>query len=138
LPSALSVLLPFILAAYKGAKDRVVPISERLAAGLRAWAAEIGEAEGYIARSINKGGRLGAQLGPIGLFRIVSRAGAAIGKPDLAPHSLRRTYAQLGYEAGIPITQISKLLGHSSVATTQRYLNLELNLEVTVGDFIPY
>ncbi len=33
-------------------------------------------------------------------------------------HDLRRTYAQLGYEAGVPITPISKLLGHASIATT--------------------
>ncbi len=64
-------------------------------------------------------------------------AGQAIGKNELAPHDLRRTYAQLGYEAGIPITQISKLLGHASVATTQRYLNLDLDLNTTISDFIP-
>jgi len=29
------------------------------------------------------------------------------------------------------------LLGHENVATTQRYLDLELNLETTASDFIP-
>jgi integrase len=52
--------------------------------------------------------------------------GAAIGIPGLAPHDLRRTYAQIGYDAGVPITQIAVLLGHNSVATTQRYLDLDL------------
>lgn len=52
----------------------------------------------------------------------------------MAPHSLRRTYAQLGYEAEAPLTRISKLLGHSSVATTQRCLNPE----TTIGDFIHF
>jgi integrase len=61
-----------------------------------------------------------------------------MGKPELAPHDLRQTYAQLGYEAGVPITQISTLLGHSSIETTVRYLNLELDLESPVSDFIPY
>jgi len=61
-----------------------------------------------------------------------------MGKLELAPHDLRRTYTQLGYEAGIPITQIGKLLGHASIATTQRYLNLELDLETTISDFIPF
>ena len=60
-----------------------------------------------------------------------------IGKPELDPHDLRRTYAQLGYEAGIPLTQLSKLLGHSNITTTQKYLNLDLDLENTVSDFIP-
>ena len=60
-----------------------------------------------------------------------------IGLLELAPHDLRRTSAQLGYEADVPITQISVLLGHSSVATTQKYLNLALDVETTVSDFIP-
>jgi integrase/recombinase XerC len=74
----------------------------------------------------------------VALFHVVRKRGALIGKPELDPHDLRRTYAQLGYEAGVPITQISKLLGHASVATTQRYLNLELDLETTISDFIPF
>ena len=56
----------------------------------------------------------------------------------LAPHDLRWTYAQLGYEGGVPDTQISRLLGHASVAVTQRYLNLDLDLKTTVSDFIPF
>jgi integrase len=59
-------------------------------------------------------------------------------KPSLAPHDLRRTYAQIGYESGVPITQISKLLGHTSIAMTLRYLNLSLDLETTVSDFVPF
>jgi integrase len=60
-----------------------------------------------------------------------------MGRPNLEPHDLRRTFAQLGYEAGVSITQISTLLGHATVETTQRYLNLELDLEMTASDFIP-
>jgi integrase len=52
-----------------------------------------------------------------------------MGKLELASHDLRRTYAQLGYEAGMSITQISKLLGHASVATTQRYLKMCLSTQ---------
>ena len=37
-----------------------------------------------------------------------------------------RPIAQLGYQAGVPLTQISRLLGHASLTTTQRYLNLDL------------
>jgi len=120
----------------KGAKDRIVPISDRLAAVLDAWRNVVGA--GPIARSIAKGGTVGNSLSAVGIFQIVRAAGEAIGKPDLAPHDLRRTYAQLGFEAGVPITQISGLLGHSSVATTQRYLNLELDLSSTISDFIPF
>jgi integrase len=121
----------------KGSKDRPVPISDRLATALDAWGALVGSS-GYITRSISKGGAIGESISAIGIFEIVAKVGAIIGKPKLAPHDLRRTYAQLGYEAGVPITQISKLLGHANMATTQRYLNLDLDLSTTVSDFIPF
>lgn len=122
----------------KGAKNRVVPISDKLAAALDEWKAITG-GQGYIARSITKGGHLGTRISAQGIFNIVNEAGkAALGMDDLAPHDLRRSYAQIGYDAGVSITQISKLLGHSSVATTQKYLNLDLDLETTIGDFVPF
>lgn len=119
----------------KGDKTRVIPISKLLADRLQEWRALVGD--GNIARSISKGNQIGASLSPIGIFKLVAKYGAAIGKDDLAPHDMRRTFAQLGYEAGIPITQIQTLLGHESISTTQRYLNLNLDLENTISDFIP-
>lgn len=120
----------------KGAKNRVVPISDRLANAIDEWGKQIYH-QGRILRSIVRSGQLRNSLSTVGIFHIVQRHGAQIGNPELSPHDLRRTYAQLGYEAGVLITQISKLLGHTSVTTTQRYLNLDLDLETTVSDFIP-
>lgn len=119
----------------KGARGRDIPISAALAERLRAWCDHV--QSGNVARSLGMSKTLGSDLSEIGVFNIVRKHGALIGKPDLDPHDLRRTYAQLGYEAGVPLTQLSKLLGHSDVATTQRYLNLDLDLESTVSDFIP-
>ena len=119
----------------KGAKARTIPIKHILAERLLAWREEVGG--GKVARSLGRKRELGETLSAIAVFAIVRRHGAAIGKPDLAPHDLRRTYAQLGYEAGVPVTQISRLLGHANIATTQRYLNLDLDIESTVSDFIP-
>ena len=98
------------------AKDRVVSINNKLAAALNDW--RLVTSGGNVAQSISKGGTMENSISAIGIFQIVRSAGGAIGKPELAPHDLRRTYAQLGYEAGVPITQISKLLGHANVATT--------------------
>lgn len=86
---------------------------------------------------MGRGKRLDDRLSAVSVFRIVRQHGALIGVPKLAAHDLRRTYASLGFEAGVPITQISRLLGHSSIETTQRYLNLDLDLEVTASDFVP-
>lgn len=119
----------------KGNKSRVIPISEKLADHLQEWREILGG--GYIARSLGMKKELGDSMSAVAIFQLVNRYGKRIGMDELAPHDLRRTFAQLGYEAGVPITQISTLLGHSSVATTQRYLNLSLDLENTASDFIP-
>jgi integrase/recombinase XerC len=120
----------------KGAKDRIIPINDKLAAAVAEWQALV--VDGYVARSITKGGVIGDSISAMGIYNIINKAGQMIGKPELAPHDLRRTFAQLGFQAGVPITQISKLLGHASVSTTQRYLNLDLDLTTTVSDFIPF
>ncbi len=119
----------------KGTKDRAVPISTILAKRLADWQEVVGE--GFIARSLGRKRKIGNSISAIGVFNIVRNHGIMIDKSELTPHDLRRTYAQLGFKAGVPITQISKLLGHATVATTQRYLDLKLDLEQTVSDFIP-
>jgi integrase len=88
-------------------------------------------------RSLGNNQEPGESMSAPALFNLVRKYGGYIGIGDLASHDLRRTYAQLGHEAGVPITQISKLLGHNSIKTTQKYLNLDLDLEQTVSDFIP-
>ncbi len=41
-------------------------------------------------------------------------------------HDLRRTFASMLYSKGIPLLTVSKLLGHRSVKTTERYLGVKL------------
>jgi len=93
----------------KGAKDRVVPISERLAEAIIDWQFLV-DAEGLILRSLGRNKMPGESISTTGLYNIVQKRGAMIGKPNLQPHDLRRTYAELGRRAGVPISQISKLL----------------------------
>lgn len=121
----------------KGDKGREIPINETLATRLQEWKKITGG--GMIARAMVRKSKtqIDGSMSAVAIFQLVAKYGAKIGKPGLAPHDLRRTYAQLGYNAGVPITQISVLLGHASVSTTQRYLNLNLDLETTASDFIP-
>ncbi len=121
----------------KGAKDRVVPISERLAEAIIDWQFLV-DTEGLILRSLGRNRVPGESISTTGLYNIVQKRGTMIGKPGLQPHDLRRTYAELGRRAGVSIEQISKLLGHASIETTQEYLNIELDLETTISDFVPY
>ena len=121
----------------KGAKSRVVPISARLAEAIVDWQFLI-DTEGLILRSLGRNRIPGESISTTGLYNLVQKRGAMIGKPDLQPHDLRRTYAELGRRAGVPISQISKLLGHASIETTQEYLNIELDLDSTISDFVPF
>jgi site-specific recombinase XerD len=49
-------------------------------------------------------------------------AGAGVDK-RVHPHGFRHTFAVELERAGVPVTVIAKLLGHSSVAVTSRYLD---------------
>ena len=53
--------------------------------------------------------------------RSLGRAKVRAGLPDqLHRHDLPRTFACLASDAGVPILEISRLLGHSSTAVSQR------------------
>jgi site-specific recombinase XerD len=119
----------------KGNKRRTIPISAVLARHIREWHKLAGD--GYIARAINKAGTINGSLSSIGIHNIVRSYGAQIGIAELDSHDLRRTYARLGYNAGVPVEQISLLLGHAGVKTTMLYLGIDIDIEKTVSDFIP-
>jgi site-specific recombinase XerD len=119
----------------KGGKPRVIPIQPLLEKRLIEWHNEVGD--GYIARSVNKSGTINGSLSDHAVNDIVGKYGAMIALPELEAHDCRRTFARLGYEAGVTVEQISKLLGHESIETTMNYLGLDIDVESTVSDFIP-
>lgn len=69
-----------------------------------------------------RGSATGEQLRPASVHRILRQATAAAGLPDIAPHDLRRTAAKLMEDGGAGLRAIRDALGHSSVATTEKYL----------------
>lgn len=109
----------------KGAKDRLVPVSDRLLAELRAW--------WRVQRPplwLFPGGRPGKPISDGGVQRLFQRVRAAAGivKPATM-HTLRHSYATHLLEAGVNLVVLQRLLGHSDLATTSRYLH------VSVRDF---
>lgn len=61
-------------------------------------------------------------LGDQTISDIVKKYGAEIGLPDLAPHDLRRTFAQTAAQGKADMHQIQLSLRHASLATTNEYL----------------
>jgi integrase len=80
--------------------------------------------ESPLVRRIYKGGRVSSRpLTADGIWWLVSDAAEAAGLGHVAPHDLRRSVAGALQEAGTPIEKISRLLRHSNVAVTERYLS---------------
>jgi len=122
----------------KGRKNRSVPVSEDLARLLMRWRDTVGgDSDSLVLRALGMNREPTDSLSTVALFGIVRRAGEAIGKESLAPHDLRRTYAQIGYIKGLTLTEISRLLGHSNTAVTERYLEIDDTNGRTISDFIP-
>jgi integrase len=71
-------------------------------------------------------------VGPQAIFGVVKRRARLAGMPDIATHDLRRTYASFVHKT-LPLEEVSKLLRHSDVSTTQRYLADDPAKTVTNG-----
>lgn len=123
----------------KGSKKRPVPISDRLARAIEEWQQALGaEDDSRVLRSFRRGGHVNGSISTQALYNITQEHGEQIGKPELQPHDLRRSYARIGYDAGCPIGDISLCLGHESIRTTQRYLGLESpDCDDTPSDYVP-
>ncbi len=55
---------------------------------------------------------------------IVRSIGKRAGVENVHPHRFRRTGATMALRAGMPLLQVSKLLGHEQIDTTQIYLDI--------------
>jgi site-specific recombinase XerD len=47
---------------------------------------------------------------------------------DAGPYWLRHTYAQNLLEAGASIYEVKEMLGHDSIESTRKYLNIHIEL----------
>jgi site-specific recombinase XerD len=108
---------PAHLRAYgKGRKERTVLLSTDAYAVLSVWLSERGKSPlEYIFLNEHR-----QQLSANGIEWLLKGYGREAGF-HLTPHQLRHTYARQLTEAGMPITSLGKLMGHSQISTTQIY-----------------
>jgi len=66
----------------------------------------------------------GRHMDASSLEGIVRNIGLRAGVEKCHPHRFRRTGATMALRAGMPLTEVSKLLGHENIETTQIYLDI--------------
>lgn len=80
-------------------------------------------------------GRWGTPLSPRQVQNLIRQFGMrAMGRGDLHPHTLRHSCATHLLDAGADLRGIQELLGHASIATTQRYTHVTVDRLMEVYD----
>jgi integrase/recombinase XerC len=112
--------------AGKGAKDRVVPVGEPALDALKTWRAVMPIPADPTAPVITN--LRGSRLTTRSVEKIVARRIQDSGlSASVTPHGLRHSFATHMLNAGADLRSIQEMLGHASLATTQRYTHVSVN-----------
>lgn len=131
----------FFVVRGKGGKDRLVPLSQKARAAMRAWlharsANELLAKSPFLFPAASDTGYLPRQVFARELKGLAARAG--IGAERLSPHVMRHAFASHLLQNGADLRAVQQLLGHSDISTTQIYTHvLEERLTRLVADHHP-
>jgi integrase/recombinase XerD len=131
----------YFIVRGKGNKERMVPLSAKARAAMRAWM-ELRNATPALAESpylfpaSSESGHLPRQVFARELKALAARAGIAAAK--ISPHVIRHAFASHLLQNGADLRAVQQLLGHSDISTTQIYTHvLEERLVRLVNDHHP-
>lgn len=112
----------------KGGRDRVVMLSPRLLDELRSYWRLVRPSGEYLFPA-QGGGSLRSESVRV----VLKRAAASVGiAKRVTPHCLRHSFATHLLEAGTDARAIQVLLGHASIETTQRYMQVSAQFVATI------
>jgi integrase/recombinase XerD len=131
----------YFIVRGKGDKERMVPLSAKARAAMRAWM-EVRNAtpaladSPYLFPASSESGHLPRQVFARELKALAARAGIAAAK--ISPHVIRHAFASHLLQNGADLRAVQQLLGHSDISTTQIYTHvLEERLVRLVNDHHP-
>lgn len=104
----------------KGSKERRVPVSEAAIEAVRRWLDVRADVLPTESGEVMFGNERGKPLTPRDVRRIIDRRSPT----PTHPHALRHTYATHLLDGGADLRAVQELLGHTDVATTQRYTHV--------------
>jgi integrase/recombinase XerD len=112
---------PFLILRGKGAKERLVPISSRAEAAVKAWLDNVPASSPWLFPGGKK------HISRVRLFQLVREmAGeAGIAPERISPHVLRHAFATHLLSGGADLRVLQALLGHADIATTQIYTHVD-------------
>lgn len=118
---ALAADRPFLILKGKGARERLVPISDRARAAVSAWLPHVPADSGWLFPS----GK--SHLSRIRLYQLVKQLAAAAGiaPQRVSPHVLRHAFATHLLEGGADLRALQSMLGHADIGTTQIYTHVD-------------
>lgn len=116
----------------KGRKQRVVPLWNSTAQGLREWLART-RADQETPLFPNRNGqplsRSGVERRLHAAVSVAARRCPSLQNKPISPHTFRHTTAMHLLQSGVDITVIALWLGHESLATTHQYIEADLTMK---------
>ncbi len=109
----------------KGGKDRDIPINDKLHQILSYYLEHIRDADSNRFFALARTGKVSASY----INRLIKEAVEKLGwEKDISAHVLRHSFGSNLLEKGASVVSIQKLLGHSSLRVTSRYLPYQKGL----------
>jgi integrase/recombinase XerC len=109
----------------KGDKERVVPFGMPAQIAVHSWLMKRGDVARPGESALFVGTR-GTRINQRAVRTVVQRLASEAQLPWIGPHSLRHSAATHVLEGGADLRSVQELLGHASLATTQRYTHVSV------------
>jgi integrase/recombinase XerD len=108
----------------KGRKDRRIPICDKLYDILTHYLSDLRESDSPLFFATVSTGKVSSTY----INRCLHEAVGKLGwEKDISAHVLRHSFGTNLLEKGASVVSIQKLLGHSNLAVTSRYLHQDMN-----------